>query len=45
MGVNNNVKMDRGLVIFTSDISLPKDDKSASEIKKSQLGNSQDYEV
>ena len=26
-GVNNGVKMDRGPVIFTSDVSLPKDDK------------------
>ena len=34
MGVNNDVKMDRGPVIFTSDVSLPKDDKSASEVKK-----------
>ena len=38
MGVNNDVKMDRGPMIFTSDdVSLPKDDKSASEVKKSQL--------
>ena len=44
MGVNNDVKMDRGPVIFTSDVSLPKDDKSASEVNKSQLGNWQDYE-
>src|SRR3954467_7835377 len=36
--------MDRGPVIFTSDVSLPKDDKSASEENKSQLGNGQDYE-
>src|ERR1041384_4296074 len=36
--------MDRGPVIFTSDVSLPKDDKSASKVNKSQLGNSQDYE-
>ena len=42
--MNNNVKMDRGPVIFTSDVSLPKDDKSASEVNKSQLGNWQDYE-
>src|ERR1041385_4082561 len=33
-GINNNVKMDRGPVIFTSDVSLPKDDKSASEVNK-----------
>ena len=44
MGVNNDVKMDRGPVIFISDVSLPKDDKSASEVNKSQLGNWQDYE-
>ena len=38
-GVNNEVKMDRGPVIFTSDVSLPKDDENASEVNKSQLGN------
>ena len=38
-GVNNGVIMDRGLVIFTSDVSLPKDDKSASEVNKLQRGN------
>ena len=43
MGVNNDMKMDRGTVILTSDVSLPKDDKSASEVNKSQLGNWQDY--
>ena len=43
MGVNNDVKMDRGPMIFTSDVSLPKDDKTASEVNKSQLGNWQDY--
>ena len=37
--VNNGVKMDRGPVIFTSDVFLPKDNKSASEVNKSQLGN------
>ena len=42
--MNNNVKMGRGPVIFTSDVSLPKDDKSASEVNKSQLGKWQDYE-
>ena len=42
--MNNDVKMDRGPVIFTSDVSLPKDDKSASEVNKSQLDNWQDYE-
>jgi len=35
--------MDRGPVMFTSDVSLPKDDKSASEVNKSQLGKWQDY--
>ena len=44
MGVNNDVKMERGPGIFTSDVSLPKDDKSASEVYISQLGNWQDYE-
>ena len=44
MGVNSDVKMNRGPVIFTSDVSLPKDDKNSSEVNKSQLGNWQDYE-
>ena len=44
MGVNNDVKMDRDPVIFTSDVSLPKDEKKASEVNKSQLGNGHDYE-
>ena len=44
MSVNNDVKMDRGPVIFTSDVSLPKDNKKASEVNKSQLGNWEDYE-
>ena len=44
MVVNNDVMMDWGPVIFTSDVSLPKDDKSASKVNKSQLGNLQDYE-
>ena len=38
MGVNNDMKMDRGPLIFTSDVSLPKDDKSASEVKKITAG-------
>ena len=42
--MNNDVKMDRGPVIFTSDVSLPKDDKSASKVNKLQLGNWEDYE-
>ena len=44
MVVNNDVKMDQGPVIFTSDVSLPKDDKNDREVNKSQLGNWQDYE-
>ena len=36
--------MDRGPVMFTSDVSLPKDDKSASEVNTSQFGNWQYYE-
>ena len=32
--MKNEVKMDRGLVIFTSDVSLPKDDKTAMQGKK-----------
>ena len=35
--------MDRGPMMFTSDVSLPKYDKSSSEVNKSQLGNRQDY--
>ena len=37
--VNSDENMDQGPVMFTSDVSLPKDDKSASEVNKSQLGN------
>ena len=36
--------MDRGPVMFTSDVSLPKDNKSAGEVNESHLGNWQDYE-
>src|SRR3954465_8111107 len=36
--------MDLGPVMFTSHVYLPKDDKGASEVNKSQLGNLQDYE-
>ena len=43
-GANNDVNMDRGPVIFTSDVSLPKYGKSASEVNKLQRGNWQDYE-
>ena len=35
--------MDRGPMMFTSDVSLPKDDKKAMRGKKLQLGNWQDY--
>ena len=42
-GVNSGGNMDRGPMTFTGDVSLPKDGKSASEVKKSQLGNWQDY--
>ena len=36
--MNNDVNMDRGPVMFTSDVSLPKDDKSANEVKKLTVG-------
>ena len=35
--------MDQGPMMFTSDFSLPKYDKSDSEENKSQLGNWHDY--
>ena len=38
-GVNCGGNMDRGPMMFTSDVPLPKDDKRASEVNKSQLGN------
>ena len=38
MVVNNGVKMDRGPVIFTSDVSLPKDDKRAMRGKQITAG-------
>ena len=44
MGVNNDVMMDRSPVIFTSDVSLPKDDQKASKVNKSQRDNWKDYE-
>ena len=31
--------MDQGPMTFTSDVSVLKDDKSASEVNKSQVGN------
>ena len=37
-GVNNEVKMDRGPVIFTSDVSLPKDDKKGYRGKQITVG-------
>ena len=36
--------MGRGPMMFISDVSLSKDDKSAREVNKSQLGNWKDYE-
>ena len=38
-GVNNGGNMDRGPVMFTSDVSLPKDDKQLCWVNKLQLGN------
>ena len=38
-GVNNGGNMDWDPMMFTSDVSLAKDDKSASEVNKSQMGN------
>ena len=42
-GVNNGGSMDRGPMMFTSDVSLPKDDKQLCWVNKLQLGNWQDY--
>ena len=36
--------MDRGTTTFTSDVSLPKDDKNICWVNKLQLGNWQNYE-
>ena len=38
-GVNNGENMDRGPMMFTSDVSLPKDDKTTMLGEKLQLGN------
>ena len=38
-GVNNGRNMDRGPMMFTSDVSLPKDDKQLCWVNKLQLGN------
>ena len=37
--VINDGNMDRGPMMFTSDVSLPKDDKTAMRGNKLQLGN------
>ena len=38
-GVTNGGNMDRGPMMFTSDVSLPKDNKQVSRVNKLQLGN------
>ena len=38
-GVSNGGDMDRSHMMFTSDVSLPKDDKNYARVNKSQLGN------
>ena len=38
-GVNYDGNMDRGPMTFTSDVSLPKDDKQLCWVNKLQLGN------
>ena len=38
-GVNNGGSMDRSPMIFTSDVSLPKDNKQLCWVNKLQLGN------
>ena len=38
-GVNNGGNMDRGPMMFTSDVSLPKDDKQLCWVNTLQLGN------
>ena len=42
-GVNYGGNMDRGPTTFTSDVSLPKDDKQLCWVNKLQLGNCQNY--
>ena len=36
--------MDQGVMVLTSDVSLPKDDKNLCWVNKLQLGNCQNYE-
>ena len=38
-GVSNGGDMDLSNMMFTSDVSLPKDDKQLCWVKKLQLGN------
>ena len=38
-GVNYDVKMDRGTMMLTSSVSLPKDSKQLCWVNKLQLGN------
>ena len=38
-GINYDVDMDRGTIMFTSSVSLPKDDKQLCWVNKLQLGN------
>ena len=38
-GVNNGENMDRSPMMFTSDVSLPKDDKQLCWVNKLQLDN------
>ena len=38
-GVNYGGNMDRGAMTFTSDVSIPKDDKQLYWVNKLQLGN------
>ena len=42
-GKSNGGNMDRGPMMFTSDVSLPKDDKQLCWVNKLQLGNWQNY--
>ena len=38
-GVNNGGNMDESTMMFTSDVSLPKEDKQLCQVNKLQLGN------
>ena len=42
-GESNGGNMDRGPMMFTSDVSLPKDNKQLCWVNKLQLGNWQNY--